>query len=306
MTFHGRMRALLLLAGLSLCFVMSACADNDSAVPIEAPIEASFSLPSPSPAHRDTGYQDVKVYFDGLLTDRGYVLDGTVYLAPDAICAYYGLELSLDSDITGFHLSVPGLKMTGGAEDEYMQANFRYLYSPNGYLDTGGRVYLPSDVIERAFGVNVVLSGEPVRAELSTTGYSLIQGGEDYYDLHYPIEDMYWLSHIIYAEAREQPLAGQIGVGNVVFNRIASDDFPDTVFDVIFDRTHVVQFDPTATGGVLEDPDELSTIAACLCFEGYSTVGNSLYFVNPVTGDSSWFEAKLTYVTTIGGHDFYA
>ena len=46
-------------------------------------------------------------------------------------------------------------------------------------------------------------------------------------------------------------------------------------------------------------------IAACLCLEGYNTVGESLYFVNPDRGDGSWFEASLRLVISIGDHDFY-
>lgn len=42
--------------------------------------------------------------------------------------------------------------------------------------------------------------------------------------------------------------------------------------------------DPAADGSVLGEPDERSVIAACLCLEGYNTVGESLYFVNPDRG----------------------
>ncbi|MEI3102536.1 MAG: cell wall hydrolase, partial [Oscillospiraceae bacterium] len=67
---------------------------------------------------------------------------------------------------------------------------------------------------------------------------------EDYYELNYPSEELFWLSQIIHAEAWQQPLAGQIGVGNVVMNRVNSPDFPSTVFDVIFDMDHnIVQFE---------------------------------------------------------------
>lgn len=301
--------AALVSAFLSLCMVLTACAEpsEPGETPQDAVREEAIScIPSPPPASEPPAYQDVRVYFDGLLTDKAYLSDGVVFISPEAICAYYGLELRSEATDSGFSMAVSTLELTAARGEEYMEANGRYLFTPSGYLDIGGRIYLPKDVIERIFGITVSCGGEPLRADISTTGISLLQGGEDYYSVHFSTDDLYWLSHIIYAEAREQPLAGQIGVGNVVFNRVQSDDFPDTVFDVIFDRQYdTVQFDPISGQGVLEEPDELSLIAACLCLEGYNTVGESLFFVNPDRGDSSWFEAALNFVVTIGDHDFY-
>ena len=42
-----------------------------------------------------------------------------------------------------------------------------------------------------------------------------------------------WLTHNIYWEARNQPLAGQVAVGIVTMNRVASGDFPDTIMRVV-------------------------------------------------------------------------
>lgn len=296
--------AALISALLCISLMMSACAGDGQAQETPAP-ETPPPFPAPTAAPRPK-LEDVRVYFDGLLCDRGYRAGDTVYLSPEAICAYHGLALTTETDGESFTLSLPAFELEGSSSLEYMTANGRYLYAPEGYLAIDGRIYLSAPVLERALGLRITLYGDPVCVEVSTLPLNMIQGGEDYYETQVPSEDMYWLSRIIYAEAREQPLAGQIGVGNVVLNRVESDLFPDTVFDVIFDREYAVQFDPTATGGVNGEPDEMSVIAACLCLEGYNTVGESLYFVNPVTGDSSWFESSLSYVTTIGGHDFYA
>lgn len=296
--------AALTAAVLCISLMMSACAGDSQAQESPAP-ETQASIPMPTAAPRPQ-LEDIRVYFDGLLSDRGYRAGDTVYLSPEAICSYHGLALSTETSSGNFTLSLPALDLEGSSSLEYMTANGRYLYAPEGYLEIDGRIYLPAHILERALGIQVTVYGDPVRAEVSTLPLNIIQGGENYYETHVPSEDMYWLSRIIYAEAKEQPLAGQIGVGNVVMNRVQSDSFPDTVFDVIYDREYTVQFDPAATGGVKGEPDEMSVIAACLCFEGYNTVGESLYFVNPVTGDSTWFESSLTYVTTIGGHDFYA
>ena len=128
---------------------------------------------------------------------------------------------------------------------------------------------------------------------------------EDYYVRTTQADDLYWLIHIIYAEAHHESLAGQIGVGNVVLNRVANDEFPATIMAVVLDREHTIQFTPVGTGAVTAEPDEKATIAAYLCLEGFNTAGDALYFVNPVRGDASWFVSDLTKVCTIGNHVFY-
>lgn len=60
-------------------------------------------------------------------------------------------------------------------------------------------------------------------------------------DAPYNAVDYYWLSRIISAESQGEPLEGQIAVGNVVLNRVESDQFPDTIAGVVFDQKYAVQ-----------------------------------------------------------------
>ena len=46
---------------------------------------------------------------------------------------------------------------------------------------------------------------------------------------------------------------------------------------------------PVSMGTIYDDPNEESVVAAKICLEGCSLVGDSLYFVNPVVGVSDWF-----------------
>ena len=101
--------------------------------------------------------------------------------------------------------------------------------------------------------------------------------------------------------------ANEIAVGNVVLNRVADERFPNSVKEVVFDRrSGVAQFSPTADGSIGLTPDEDAVLAAKLAFEGYNTVGESMYFINPAACNSAWFNRCLTYTTTIGDHVFYA
>jgi N-acetylmuramoyl-L-alanine amidase len=126
-----------------------------------------------------------------------------------------------------------------------------------------------------------------------------LQDGESYYAQF----DLYWLSHIVYAESNGQPLDGMIGVGNVVLNRVQSERFPNSVQDVVFQPG---QFNPVDMGTIYLEPSEQAILAAKLAIEGVNTVGESLYFVNPTIGITGWFNQNLTLTIVIADHAFYA
>ena len=118
-------------------------------------------------------------------------------------------------------------------------------------------------------------------------------------------EDLYWLSRIISAEARGESLTGQIAVGNVVLNRVASSKYPSTIYDVVFDRNGGVQFEPVSNGTVYMDPTESSVHAAKLALQGVNVVGESMFFFNPDLSPGTWIVNNRTYYKTIGCHRFY-
>ncbi|MBR5454028.1 MAG: cell wall hydrolase [Clostridia bacterium] len=122
----------------------------------------------------------------------------------------------------------------------------------------------------------------------------------------YNDEDLYWLSRIIYAEAGTEPFEGMVAVGSVVMNRVASDSYPDTVYEVIFDKKFGVQFTPAATGTVYRTPSRDAITAAKICLCGYSVSDEILFFLNERIATSTWTRDNCQYVMTIGNHDFYA
>ena len=121
----------------------------------------------------------------------------------------------------------------------------------------------------------------------------------------YAQDDLYWLSRIISAESRGECWEGKIAVGNVVLNRVRSNEFPDTIYGVIFDERWGGQFEPVRNGTVYLDPTPESIEAARACLEGANTVGESLYFLAPHLTDNHWTMENRTYITTIGAHWFY-
>ncbi len=184
---------------------------------------------------------------------------------------------------------------------EYLEANGRYLWCPTGVFADESRAYVPLRTAAKALGADVIWNAEEFAAYV-VAGTSTIRPGNAYY-----VEDeVYWLSRIIYAEAGAEPFDGQIAVGNVVLNRTRAEIFPDTIYDVIFDREYGVQFTPTANGMIYCTPSEESIIAAKICLEGYSLSHEILYFINAALATNFWVPQNCRYVMTISGHDFYS
>ncbi len=157
------------------------------------------------------------------------------------------------------------------------------------------RTLVPLRPLAALFDVEVDWSPSTGLVSLTTAG-----SAEAYTD-----DDLYWLSHIISAESRGESMEGKIAVGNVVLNRVASDDFPDTIYGVIFDDRWGGQFEPVRNGTIYDEPTEESVQAAAACLSGANTAGDSLYFLAPELTDNHWTMENRTYVTTIGVHWFY-
>ena len=118
--------------------------------------------------------------------------------------------------------------------------------------------------------------------------------------------DVYWLSRIVHAEAGAEPYQGKVAVGNVVLNRVKSKEFPNTVYNVIFEYyKNIPQFSPVADGTIYNIPSSESVKAAQEALNGSKPVGNATYFFNPDKAAGSWIVKNKTYVTKIGGHVFY-
>ncbi|HPE16281.1 MAG TPA: cell wall hydrolase, partial [Oscillospiraceae bacterium] len=175
------------------------------------------------------------------------------------------------------------------------------LYIPDCVRAKDGKLYVPVRVLAKCFGADVTWSGatQTVTVGRMTTA---LASAESYYNA----TDLYWLSRIISAESESEPLRGKIAVGNVVLNRVASDEFPNTIHGVIFDTNYGVQFTPVANGTVYNEPDWESVLAAKLVLDGAKLVpGDCLYFLEVAAATNLWTVNNRDYVATIGSHSFY-
>lgn len=191
------------------------------------------------------------------------------------------------------------LELTARPGAGYIAVNGRALQVPYGVWAVAGRVLVPVRVLAQAMGAQV--DWNSATGQVTVTGGGAVEGG----DTAYEAEDLYWLSRIVSAESRGEPLEGQIAVANVVLNRVKSSQFPNTVYDVIFDRQWGVQFTPVSNGTIYEAPTDQSVRAAQMALEGTNVAGDSLYFLAPALSTNHWVMENRELVTVIGSHWFY-
>lgn len=117
---------------------------------------------------------------------------------------------------------------------------------------------------------------------------------------NYTSSDLYLLAKCIYAEARGESYTGQVAVGAVILNRVASSKFPNTISGVIYQKN---AFTAVTDGQINLEPDKTAMNAASDAMNGWDPTYGCIYYYNPAVATSSWIFGRKT-VTTIGKHVF--
>lgn len=115
-------------------------------------------------------------------------------------------------------------------------------------------------------------------------------------------DDSERLMKIAMAEAESEGVEGKALVMLVVLNRVWSDDFPDTIEEVIFQPR---QFSVVTEGGryYTTEPDAECYEALELVLSGWDESYGALYFES--CAGSSWHSRNLEFVFEFGNHKFY-
>jgi len=122
----------------------------------------------------------------------------------------------------------------------------------------------------------------------------------------YSEEDYEVLKRIVQAESGGCDMKGRILIANVIVNRVRSNEFPDTIKAVVYQKS---QFSPVADGSMKSCTVTDTTIEAvdrALSGEDYSQ--GALYFMNrklSMAHNVSWFDEKLTYLFQYDKHEFF-
>lgn len=118
------------------------------------------------------------------------------------------------------------------------------------------------------------------------------------------------LQRIVQAEAGGEDAIGKILIVNVIMNRIADKNFPDTVEDVIFqNKDGEYQFSPIENKSYwsvkVSDKTKKAVVRA---LKGEDHSEGALYFMaRKITSsrNSKWFDKNLVWLFKHGGHEFY-
>lgn len=260
---------------LFACALAAALAAGTAAVPAAAAVRS------------------VPVQVDGtLLSTQGRLSDGVTYIPlRDLLDAVGGWEIRWDAATRS--AVAQSAEHTLRADPIHCTLTLDgHTYAAAVYV-LEGRTYVPLRIAIQLLGGYAAWDGYLGGAAVTSPGAE-----------HDAVE-LYWLSHIISAESQGEPMEGQIAVGNVVLNRVASENFPDTIPDVIFEYNGAAQFEPVENGTVFHEPADQSVVAAVRALKGETTVDGCLYFYAPALSEGTWINENCTYSTTIGGHRFY-
>ena len=145
----------------------------------------------------------------------------------------------------------------------------------------------------------VSVAPENVQSETPEQDYIKFQNR---FSMDWSAEDAEILKKIAMAEAEGESTEGKALVMLVVLNRMLSDEFPDSIADVVFQKN---QFSPVFERGRYWTtiPDEDCEKALQLIEHGYDESEGALYFES-VNGQS-WHSENLELLFREGNHRFY-
>ncbi len=231
------------------------------------------------------------------ITEDALLADGITYVPIRSFLGALGdFTVHWEGETRSAVAAGDGHYVTAPVGKSKVYVNGNALTAPGKTEIRNGSTYIPLRLVAEELGLFVRWDSARQCAVVSGNLPS-VYGSED---------DFYWLSRIISAESRGEALVGQVAVGNVVLNRVRSEEFPASIKDVVFEvDSGYTQFEPVNNGTVYDEPTYRSVIAAKMALAGYNTAGESLYFFSPALSSGSWIRANRTYLTTIGCHQFY-
>lgn len=129
---------------------------------------------------------------------------------------------------------------------------------------------------------------------------TLLYLGLDNSSSGYSSSDINLLAKIISAEARGESYTGQVAVGAVVLNRVASSSFPDTISGVVYQQG---AFDAVRDSNWSKAVVSSAKKAAQDAINGWDPTGGALYYYNPKKTSNKWILSRPV-IKTIGNHVF--
>lgn len=186
-------------------------------------------------------------------------------------------------------------------------------YSLTGNTPESGKEVLPdsADNSQKDARESTAITAEKDSHSNKNTSKDKSKASKHPYDISdYSKKELQILERIVEAEAGDQTLKGRMMVAHVVLNRVASDEFPDTIKKVVFQKNKsTYQFSPIKDGRYYDVKVSKKTKkAVAKAFESSDLTDGALYFMSR-SGSSKknikWFDSSLTRITSYGCHEFF-
>ena len=180
----------------------------------------------------------------------------------------------------------------------YVQQTASSISSYSGQISDAEQKVLEQEARIKEQEANITYLKKKLAEEQAMSKLAAQSSWRDISEVTFEEGDRYLLANLIYCEAGGEPYAGQLAVGAVVINRVLSSVYPNSVVEVIYQKS---QFSPAGSGRLALALAENRATGACYkaadeAMAGQTNVGNCVYFRTPIPG--------LTGIS-IGNHIFY-
>ena len=233
-----------------------------------------------------------------------FIKNGTTFVPVRSLCNALGIyNITWDEGEKSVHIDTGEnqIKLWIGKSYAYKDGMKYDLLSKCEIKD--GRTMIPLRFVCESMGAEVLWDGIYNFIDIKKDGVTV---PDECVASGYTKDDVRWLSRIIEAESASEPKQGQIAVGNVVLNRVKSPEYPNTIYGVIFDKKHGVQFQPVMNNTIYNTPSKECVDSARRAMSGENYAGDCLYFLNESIATNTWILNNREYYTTINNHSFYA
>lgn len=163
--------------------------------------------------------------------------------------------------------------------------------------------------------LTVYAAEDTLSEELEIVFQEEVQTGEENVETDIPAEETSFsldeqeyqvLLKIVEAEAGCEDTTGKMLVANVVMNRVNSGYFPNTISEVVYQKSEgKAQFSPTVDGRIDTVSVSQDTVDAVARVMNGEDVSSGALFFRSVNSKNGWFDRSLNRVLEYGNHIFY-
>ncbi|SHH53787.1 cell wall hydrolase [Clostridium grantii] len=115
--------------------------------------------------------------------------------------------------------------------------------------------------------------------------------------------DIDLMAKVVFAESNLEPYDGKVGVASVILNRLKDSKFPNTIKEVILQKS---AFSCVKNGDVSASTNDTCYRAVLDAIKGVDPTDKAMFFYNPKIATSKWmFNVKKINIKKIGQHVFF-